>query len=163
MNDLQYSSKNKVACALFCFFLGIFGAHRFYVKKTGTAVIMLLLCCAGIYSGGWVTGISGVWAIVDFIMILMNKFKDGEGKIVGLKNKVSTEQPVRAVNVTTSERPILPSSDTDMIKCGNCGKDIPANTKFCKYCGSPLTKKCGKCNTDNPMEYKFCKECGNSL
>jgi len=154
MNDLQYSSKNKVTCALFCFFLGALGAHRFYVKKTGTAVIMLLLC--------W-TGISGVWAIVDFILILMNKFKDGEGKIIGPKNTTSSKQPVRVVNAATSEKLIAPSSDTDMIKCGNCGKDIPANAKFCKHCGSPLTNKCGKCNADNPLEYKFCKECGNSL
>jgi TM2 domain-containing membrane protein YozV len=154
MDNMQYSSKDKTTCALLAFFLGGLGVHRFYVKKTGTGIIMLLLC--------W-TGISVIWALVDFITILRGKFTDGEGKIIGSKNSAAMIQPSPIANVPAEARPISPDSDSDMLKCGNCGKEANPNTKFCNYCGSPLTKKCGKCNADNPMEYKFCKECGNSL
>ena len=37
------SGKSKLAAFLFAFFLGVFGIHRFYVGKTGSAVAMLIL------------------------------------------------------------------------------------------------------------------------
>lgn len=53
---------------LLCFFLGCLGIHRFYVGKTGSGIAMLLTC------GG-----CGIWALVDFIMILVNSFTDKDG------------------------------------------------------------------------------------
>lgn len=46
----------------------MFGAHRFYVGKTGTAIIQLLTL------GGL-----GVWAMIDCILIIVGAFTDGEG------------------------------------------------------------------------------------
>jgi len=60
--------KSKMTALLLCFFLGEFGAHRFYVGKTGSAVAMLLTC------GGF-----GIWALVDFITICMGNFTDVDG------------------------------------------------------------------------------------
>ena len=62
------SNKSKIVAAVLCFFVGIFGIHRFYVGKIGTGLIQLV-------TGGGL----GVWWIIDFIMILLGKFTDKNG------------------------------------------------------------------------------------
>jgi TM2 domain-containing membrane protein YozV len=62
------SSRNWLTAVLLSFFLGVVGAHRFYAGKTGTAILMIVTC------GG-----VGVWALIDFIMILVGNFRDAEG------------------------------------------------------------------------------------
>jgi hypothetical protein len=54
---------------LLCFLLGVFGAHRFYAGKTGTALLQL-----------FTLGGLGVWALVDLIMIVTGSFTDGRGR-----------------------------------------------------------------------------------
>jgi len=75
--EKQISEKQKTTTILLAFFLGALGIHRFYVGKTGTGVIMLLLTLTivGVY-------ISGIWAIIDLVMIILDKFKDGKGLII---------------------------------------------------------------------------------
>ena len=65
------TDKKILPAFLLCFFLGIFGAHRFYVGKTGTAIAHILTL------GGL-----GFWALYDFIMIIIGKFTDNEGKVI---------------------------------------------------------------------------------
>lgn len=62
------TDKRILPTFLLCFFLGAFGAHRFYVGKVGTGILQLLTC------GGL-----GIWAIVDMIMIIVGSFTDKEG------------------------------------------------------------------------------------
>ena len=61
-------SKSKLVAALLCFFLGEFGIHRFYVGKVGSGVVQLL-------TGGG----CGIWALIDFIMIIIGSFTDADG------------------------------------------------------------------------------------
>ena len=68
------SKHSKVVMAIVCWFFGIFGVHRFMVGKIGTGVLMLLLTVTVIGSI-----ISFIWSIIDFILILMGKFKDKDG------------------------------------------------------------------------------------
>ena len=44
---------------LLCWFFGVFGAHRFYMGKTGSAILQLLTL------GGL-----GIWALIDLIRII---------------------------------------------------------------------------------------------
>jgi TM2 domain-containing membrane protein YozV len=74
---MNISPKSRIAATLFAFFLGMFGAHRFYVGKTGTAIAQVILTCTILLSP-----ISGIWAIVDFIMIVAGSFRDKEGRLI---------------------------------------------------------------------------------
>jgi hypothetical protein len=60
--------KDWLTTLLLCWFLGVFGVHRFYTKSTGIGVIQLLTL------GG-----CGIWALIDFIMIIVGSFRDGDG------------------------------------------------------------------------------------
>ncbi len=65
------SEKSRAVALVLGLVLGVFGAHRFYVGKVGTALLML--CTAG--------GL-GIWYLVDNIMIASGAFRDAEGRLV---------------------------------------------------------------------------------
>jgi len=65
---MEKSEKEFVPTVLLCYFLGIFGVHRFYAGKVGTGILMVLTL------GGL-----GFWAMIDFVMIVCGSFKDGQG------------------------------------------------------------------------------------
>ena len=87
------SSKSRLAAALLAFFLGEFGAHRFYVGKTGSGFAQLILglsffialiCAAfdGIELAAVfvIVGIAWIfWVFIDFVIILCGSFKDKDG------------------------------------------------------------------------------------
>ena len=97
--DETISPKTRVAGALFAFFLGVFGAHNFYLGRKGCAIAQLLMfvfplifivylemqILAG-YKGGvellsiatLVLCADSIWVLVDFIMILAGTMKDGK-------------------------------------------------------------------------------------
>jgi TM2 domain-containing membrane protein YozV len=62
------SDKRILPAFLLCFFFGVFGAHRFYVGKIGTGLLQLVTI------GGL-----GIWAMIDFIMIIVGAFRDSDG------------------------------------------------------------------------------------
>jgi TM2 domain-containing membrane protein YozV len=62
------SDKSRLVAFILCWFLGTFGAHRFYVGKTGSAIVQLLTL-----------GCFGIWTLIDWIIILCGDFTDVQG------------------------------------------------------------------------------------
>ena len=60
------SEKSRLVALLLCFFLGWLGAHRFYVGKVGTGILMPLT----------LGGFFGIWVLVDLIFIACGIFRD---------------------------------------------------------------------------------------
>ena len=65
----EAQKKSTGAAYLLWLFLGGFGAHRFYLGQTGTAVAQLLLLLLGWipFGIGWI--VLGLWLFVDLFLI----------------------------------------------------------------------------------------------
>jgi TM2 domain-containing membrane protein YozV len=61
-----HTDRNKYVAAVLAFLLGPLGIHRFYLGRTGTGILMLVLSCT-------VVGllISAPWAFIDMIRYLV--------------------------------------------------------------------------------------------
>jgi hypothetical protein len=65
------SDKSRGIAFILAIVLGVFGAHRFYVGKIGTGILML--CTVG--------GL-GIWYLYDVIMVASGAFRDAEDRRV---------------------------------------------------------------------------------
>jgi len=54
--------------------------------------------------------------------------------------------------------------DPGQAPCPSCGKSVPADSKFCPYCGKHLVifDQCRQCRANLPPNAKFCPKCGAS-
>ena len=68
---LDPSEKSRGVATALAAMLGPFGAHRFYVGKTGTGALMAVTL------GGL-----GVWWLYDLIVVAAGDFRDAEGRRV---------------------------------------------------------------------------------
>lgn len=65
------SDRSRTVALVLAFFLGVFGAHRFYAGKTGTALLMLVTI------GGL-----GIWWLYDLILVAAGGFRDEDGRLI---------------------------------------------------------------------------------
>ena len=104
------SPKSQLATSFLAFMIGNLGAHRFYVGKIRTAILMLAISVLGfgcgmglglfaattatkadMESGMFTAGMMlsllccwgmAIWALIDFIIAVTGNFKDSHGKII---------------------------------------------------------------------------------
>jgi len=65
-----------LAVLLLSVFLGAFGVDRFYVGKTKSGIIKLLLSVCSLGFLAW------VWWIIDIVSIVLEKFTDAQGNVI---------------------------------------------------------------------------------
>ena len=89
IKNMNSSTRSKTTALLLVIFFGVFGVHRFYAGRVVTGVIQLLLTMSlvGIL-------ITSPWALIDFIMILTNSFKDDQGRFVDKWDSQLRNQPL---------------------------------------------------------------------
>ena len=74
----RVSEKDLSTTVLLSFFLGVFGVDRFYLGYIGLGILKLLT-----------VGGLGVWALVDLVLIVLEKLPDAQG------NPLRLTQPVQ--------------------------------------------------------------------
>lgn len=101
------SPKNRVLAFLMAFFFGYLGVHRFYVGKFWTGLLLL-------FTGGGF----GIWWIIDAIIILLGRFKDAEGRVLGPPNYEYRQLPAHQAPprqfATSQSRPKKEEEDFDI-------------------------------------------------
>ncbi|WP_428087366.1 TM2 domain-containing protein [Candidatus Thioglobus sp.] len=68
---LADGASKRIIAALFAFFLGVFGAHKFYLGRTKEGVIMLLVFLLGFVLFGLPSLIIAIIAFVEFVLYLI--------------------------------------------------------------------------------------------
>ena len=70
------NKKSPVVAYLLLIFLGGFGAHRFYIKRYGSATVLLVLnvfgwplLIAGEQLAALAVGVAGVWVVIDLFLV----------------------------------------------------------------------------------------------
>lgn len=128
------SPYSRTVALLLCIFLGLFGAHHFYVGKSGTGILILFL--------SWCTGLGAIWVFIDFIIILAGSFRDDMGRFVSSWSggpKTTTTPIVVNTHPQPPQPPQpLPHKQSDESFCPYCGATTKMHEQFCRNCGSAL-------------------------
>jgi TM2 domain-containing membrane protein YozV len=82
--EASVDSNRWIIALLLAFFLGGFGAHRFYMGHTSIGIAQLILTALGIVTlclgiGVVFIAAAAIWALVDFIMIACNSLRMADG------------------------------------------------------------------------------------
>lgn len=73
---LETSDRRKLVILILWWFLGVFGAHRFYLGHVGLGVAQLVATLA--------CGVGAIWGFVDGLICVIGTPEDAEGRPVTL-------------------------------------------------------------------------------
>jgi hypothetical protein len=135
-NQEMPSPKSRLIALLLCWFLGIFGAHRFYVGRIGSAV--LYLCTEGLF---------GIGVLVDLILIAVGDFTDDRGLKLTEWEELSSRKPKAGqpgYQQPPPPQPVQPrpvatqSTSSKAIYCPTCGSANEPGSTYCSSCGTTM-------------------------
>ena len=98
-SNSEPSDKDFITTLLICVFLGGLGAHRFFVDKSDTGILMLVTL------GGL-----GIWWIIDIILIVTGSFEDSEGRVIAYQ-AAGTANTITSTHVPEKVAEAPPAKD----------------------------------------------------
>jgi TM2 domain-containing membrane protein YozV len=132
--------RDEVVGILLALFLGTFGIHHFYLRRTGLGILYCCFC--------W-TGITSVLGFIECFFMPSRVREFNAIQAAGIAATLGMSVPMGwgwPVNVTGNVPPgpanpppgsTLPLAGT-LIACGNCQHTNVAGSRFCSACGSVL-------------------------
>lgn len=141
----QYESvrRDEVVGILLALFLGTFGIHHFYLKRTGLGILYCCFC--------W-TGITTVLGFIEcfFMPGRVREFNAvqaaGIAAALGMSVPMGWGWPPVNMNMNPAPQqgsPMVPPPTTlplagTLIACPRCQRTNVAGARFCSGCGAPL-------------------------
>ena len=128
----QYEAvrRDEVVGILLALFLGTFGIHHFYLRRTGLGI---LYCCFF-----W-TGLTSILGFIECFFMPGRVREFNAIQAAGIAAALGIAMPGwgQPVNVTVNMPPtaVQPSA---LQACGRCRQTNPAGARFCSGCGGAL-------------------------
>jgi TM2 domain-containing membrane protein YozV len=125
----QYDAvrRDEVVGILLALFLGSFGAHHFYLRRTGLGILYLCFF--------W-TGIPGLAGFIECFFMPGRVREFNALHAAGIAAALGIPMPL--YGRTANAAPVTISAVVSAAKCGQCGQENAAGAHFCSGCGKEL-------------------------
>jgi len=129
----QYESvrRDEVVGILLALFLGGFGIHHFYLRRTGLGILYLVFSWTPI---PWILGFIECF----FMPCRVREFNAIQA--AGIAAALGMQMPAwgQPPNITVNMPPAPASQPGTLTACPRCSQTNPAATRFCSACGGSL-------------------------
>ena len=140
----EITKRDEVVGVLLALFLGGFGAHHFYLRRTGLGVLYLLFSWTGIT---WIFGFIECFFMPGRVRMYNAVQAAGLAAALGIGVPAWAGSPgwgepgYGPAPVYISVQPPalgVPVVEASIFPCANCGNGNPAGARFCSSCGNRL-------------------------
>ncbi|MGD0731148.1 MAG: NINE protein [Terracidiphilus sp.] len=130
----QYESvrRDEVVGILLALFLGTFGIHHFYLRRTGLGIVYIIFC--------W-TGITTILGFIECFFMPGRVREFNAIQAAGIAAALGIPMPGwgQPVSVTVNvPPPVQTGLAGTLIACPRCGLTNPPGARFCSGCGAAL-------------------------
>ena len=136
----EQARRDEVVGILLALFLGGFGIHHFYLRRTGLGILYACFCWTPF---PWVMGFIECFFMPGRVREFNAIQAAGIAAALGI-TMPAYGQPINVtVNVPPGNSAPVQSTSTiapvgTLVACGRCGKTNPMGAKFCSGCGNTL-------------------------
>jgi TM2 domain-containing membrane protein YozV len=126
--------RDEVVGVLLALFLGAFGIHHFYLRRTGLGIVYCLFC--------W-TGITSILGFIECFFMPGRVREFNAIQAAGIAAALGIPmpnfgQPINVtVNMPTAALGAPPNAGA-LIACPRCQRTSPPGSRFCGACGAGL-------------------------
>jgi TM2 domain-containing membrane protein YozV len=131
-NQYEAVRRDEVVGILLALFLGTFGIHHFYLRRTGLGI---LYCCFF-----W-TGIPSILGFLECFFMPGRVREFNAIQAAGIAAALGIPVPVLGIPVAMNVPPVsaVPFSQPGtLIACSRCQQTNPPGSRFCSACGAAL-------------------------
>ena len=118
--------RDELIGVLLALFLGTFGAHHFYLRRTGLGILYLCFF--------W-TGIPAIAGFIECFFMPLRVREFNAIQAAGIAAALGIPTPLYSQPSAATMPPVQPAAQT---LCSRCGQPNPASAHFCSGCGGAL-------------------------